>query len=717
MRRKSVLLALAALAAPALCEPLPPHPRLRLTDRGLAALRATLAADADAAAVLRSLEAHGEDLLRQPPVNCTPAGVEASLLAQARSVLDTTYSLGLLYRLSGNETYAARAVAEMLHVADDSQCPTWNPSHFLDTAEMTHALAVGYDWLYHSAALSSGNASARAAVGAAIARKGLAAGAAQNAANFSELTTPYNWNLVCNGGLAVGALALLGDEDGDGASRALARQALDNATRQIPLAFATFAPHGAWPEGPTYWGYAAKYALAAIGALRTANATPCAAGNCAGWEQLAASPGLAETGLYALHSMSPANGRRLFNWGDSSAGMYENFRSNLLLLAQLASGGDGGGAAGVTGAAAATAATTTTTTASAYRAAARRLTVGSGSKLGEGALTLLGFDARGSDADIAALPSTASFALAPSGWDGQTALGMFRSGWDAFALANASAAEVDASWLLAFKGGNGEANHNDVDAGDFVLELGGQRWAEELGSDSYGLPGYFSKSAAHGKRYSYYRKATDGANTLTFDNRGDAQDPGWCAQDLHGVAPIAAINASARWALLDLLPAYATQGGPSPPLPPAKRAERGFAVLGGGGGDGGGDVAVLVVDEFDFVAAANVTWAMHTKAAVVLQPGGLRATLTLGRATLFAEVLEGGAFSVEEVKLAPPQNPLTNVRKLVVVARPREVARLVVRLSSAQSHSPPAVNPLSEWATRGPTAAVAVAVAARIPSK
>ena len=26
--------------------------------------------------------------------------------------------------------------------------PDWNPSHFLDTAEMTHAFAIGYDWLY-----------------------------------------------------------------------------------------------------------------------------------------------------------------------------------------------------------------------------------------------------------------------------------------------------------------------------------------------------------------------------------------------------------------------------------------------------------------------------------------------------------------------------------------------------------------------------------------
>jgi hypothetical protein len=29
----------------------------------------------------------------------------------------------------------------------------WNPSHFLDVAEMTAALAIGYDWLYEEVSL------------------------------------------------------------------------------------------------------------------------------------------------------------------------------------------------------------------------------------------------------------------------------------------------------------------------------------------------------------------------------------------------------------------------------------------------------------------------------------------------------------------------------------------------------------------------------------
>jgi hypothetical protein len=50
------------------------------------------------------------------------------------------------YRLTLNETFASRAIEEMVHVC--TACTDWNPPHFLDTAEMTHAVGVGYDWLY-----------------------------------------------------------------------------------------------------------------------------------------------------------------------------------------------------------------------------------------------------------------------------------------------------------------------------------------------------------------------------------------------------------------------------------------------------------------------------------------------------------------------------------------------------------------------------------------
>jgi len=119
----------------------------------------------------------------------------------------------------------------------------------------------------------------------------------------------------------------------------------------------------------------------------------------------------------------------------------------------------------------------------------------------------------------------------------------------------------------------------DLDAGTFLFEMAGHRWATDLGADSYGLSGYWSKSSAHGNRYSYCtcarllatfacrrpdpalrpdRKSTRGHNTLTFD--GTDEQPGWCAQDDTTVSAITTFNCSTPHALIDLTPSYARAG-------------------------------------------------------------------------------------------------------------------------------------------------------------
>ena len=42
-----------------------------------------------------------------------------------------------------------------LLMLDMSKFEDWNPSHFLDVAEMTAGLAIGYDWLYDELPASS----------------------------------------------------------------------------------------------------------------------------------------------------------------------------------------------------------------------------------------------------------------------------------------------------------------------------------------------------------------------------------------------------------------------------------------------------------------------------------------------------------------------------------------------------------------------------------
>ncbi|WP_260704071.1 hypothetical protein [Edaphobacter flagellatus] len=84
-------------------------------------------------------------MLSVPPLEYTIAGPEHTLLATARAVEDRIFTLAGLYRITGDKRFAERARQEMLASAN---FPDWYPKHFLDTAEMTAALGVGYDWLY-----------------------------------------------------------------------------------------------------------------------------------------------------------------------------------------------------------------------------------------------------------------------------------------------------------------------------------------------------------------------------------------------------------------------------------------------------------------------------------------------------------------------------------------------------------------------------------------
>ena len=49
--------------------------------------------------------------------------------------------------------------------------------------------------------------------------------------------------------------------------------------------------------------------------------------------------------------------------------------------------------------------------------------------------------------------------------------------------------------FVGFKGGDNKANHSHLDLGSFVLDALGVRWALDLGSDDYNLPGYFGKKS------------------------------------------------------------------------------------------------------------------------------------------------------------------------------------------------------------------------------
>jgi hypothetical protein len=267
------------------------HPRLIATDQDMARIRTLSQTNPDAKMLRARLEQAGEQILGQPPVIYEIIGPR--LLTQSRRALDRIYTLALLYRLDGQTKWRDRAVAEMKAAAAFKD---WNPSHFLDTAEMTHAFAIGYDWLY--ASLSDDE---RAWIRRAIVEKGLEPAFTFYRPKRSWVMATHNWNQVCNGGIGMGALAIAEDEP------ERAAEILKGAIESLPRAMKSYAPDGGWNEGPGYWHYATRYNVYFLAGLETALGTDF------GLSQI---EGFAQAGDFRIDFSSPSG--KTFNYADAS---------------------------------------------------------------------------------------------------------------------------------------------------------------------------------------------------------------------------------------------------------------------------------------------------------------------------------------------------------------------------------------------------------------
>ena len=291
----------AAPSAPQLLHALrPSHPRLLATASELERVRQMINSAPLAHAWYAQLRQKAEKMLDEPPVTYTLIGPR--LLAQSRRCLDRIYTLGLLYRLDGDKRFAERAKQELFAAAAFKD---WNPSHFLDVAEMTHAFGIGYDWLFDTLSTAE-----RATIRTAIVEKGLKPSFVDTLPNHARgynwwLTVTHNWNQVCNGGLTIGALAIA-DEEPELAERVV-RRAFD----AIKLPLGSYAPDGGWDEGPGYWHYATSYTVYFLAAIATALGSEVAE-----WQALLRMPGLSVTGDFRLHTIGPLG--RAFNYADAS---------------------------------------------------------------------------------------------------------------------------------------------------------------------------------------------------------------------------------------------------------------------------------------------------------------------------------------------------------------------------------------------------------------
>lgn len=162
-------------------------------------------------------------------------------LARAAGVFVTftsnNYDLTICQNAAGNGT-----------TAWGDQADQWNTQHFLDTAELTAAFAIAYDWMY-----DIWSPQQKEQIKWSLINNGLSRGLQA----LTNDATTYgwwksvngNWNCVSNGGMILGSLAILGD-DTSGIARPLLEAAVNNAA--VNCVNGT-SKDGSWVETANYW--------------------------------------------------------------------------------------------------------------------------------------------------------------------------------------------------------------------------------------------------------------------------------------------------------------------------------------------------------------------------------------------------------------------------------------------------------------------------------
>jgi len=266
---------------------MPSHPRILLLKGEEEGIRKNIQSEPAWAKVHQAVLNECDRMLTRPPLERIKTG--RRLLSVSREAIHRIFYLSYAYRMTHENKYLQKAKTELLTISNFSD---WNPSHFLDVAEMTIAASIGYDWLYDQL-----SANDRQIVREAILQKGIDPSFINE--NNSFLRVINNWNQVCNAGMTFGALAVYDEMPG------LAKTVIDRAVETIHLPMGAYAPDGAYPEGYGYWNYGTSLNILFLSALEKSIGTDM---------NLSALPGFLNTAGYYENMTSPSG--YCFNYSD-----------------------------------------------------------------------------------------------------------------------------------------------------------------------------------------------------------------------------------------------------------------------------------------------------------------------------------------------------------------------------------------------------------------
>ncbi|MGN0852886.1 MAG: heparinase II/III family protein, partial [Kiritimatiellia bacterium] len=437
-----------------------PHPRLFGDAARFESMKMRLAMDE----WLRMGAEHVRDLADGMAGTESPKRVKEGrrLLGVCRKALYRINTLAMAYRLYGRKEHLDQAVADLRAVCAFED---WNPSHFLDVAEMSLAVATGYDWLYQDL-----DPAVREEIATGLRRHGLDAG------RLPEwwIRSGNNWGQVCHAGILSAALALAEPAQADDTGRFIQR-----CVDFLPCSMKALAPNGNYPEGPGYWSYGVDFNVVAMTLLEET------VGSAFG---LMDQPGFRETAEYPDLVTGPSG--MTFNYADGGSGRGSCYalwwfarrlkRPDLLAYCEL----------------------------EAYRKVCTDVQVRKGKRrprhTGDRLFAYSLFCVETPPPDLVT--------KAPLVWNagGPVPIVIQRSSWDRAKMT-----------FVGLKGGSPSSNHGHMDAGSFVLEAKGVRWAVDLGAENYNkieqLGMNLWSAAQDSDRWKIFRLNAASHNILTID--------------------------------------------------------------------------------------------------------------------------------------------------------------------------------------------------------
>lgn len=482
---------------------------------------------------------------------------------------------GMAYLLTNDSKYVDAAWNQLKEVCSWMD---WNPSHYLDLGEHAADVALAYDWLYQGL-----NTEQRKFIEEGLYRNAVMRSAMGNHGLMSNgrlYSLSDNWSFICSGGVFLASVALLD---------VYPEICSDNISQFIhgtEAALKGFAPDGGWHEGPGYWGYAMtpflKMIDTSIGVFGTEYG-------------LMSSQGLSDTAAFRLDVQS-AQGS--FNFADSDQ-LKAEYPTSLIYLSDYYN--EPG-----------------------YAALALKNNDVSSSPLY--ALLWLENDINTDDEPELALDSY---------YEG-IQIATMRSGW----------MDSDSSYVAWVGGleyplslGGTAASHHHLDSGSFIYDALGERWALEMGRDSYLLSDYGNVDLK--RRFKIFRLRAEGHNTIIINPDGSGVD-----RNPNGYAKIDGVISKEKGAI-------STMDMTETLSPHVSSAKRGLYLT-------DNRKSLVVRDELLLKKDSVIYWHMYTKAnAKEVDEDGI--TLEMNGKTLRIDFVSDADFEVN-FEHAEPMEGMPSVK-------------------------------------------------------